>query len=45
MTGSINGVITPDLDMAAPHMQVLLFMLGHGGLVIGCAFAVFGLQL
>lgn len=45
MTGSINGVLTPDLDFDFPHVRFFMFFIGHSGLIVACAFAVFGLRL
>jgi hypothetical integral membrane protein (TIGR02206 family) len=45
MTGSINAVITPDLDVDFPHLYFFIFFIGHAGLIIACCYAVFGLRL
>ena len=45
MAGSIHGIITPDIHEAFPHLTYLTFVIGHGGLVLGVMYAVFGLQL
>lgn len=45
MTGSIHGILTPDLDVTFPHIYFFIFFIGHSGLVIFSIYAVFGLKL
>jgi hypothetical integral membrane protein (TIGR02206 family) len=45
MAGSINGVITPDLQVTFPHIYFFIFFIAHSGLVVGSLYAVLGLQL
>jgi hypothetical integral membrane protein (TIGR02206 family) len=45
ITGSINGLITPDLDSGFPHLRFFMFFTGHCGLIVACTFAIFGLRM
>ncbi|MBM9579427.1 TIGR02206 family membrane protein [Leptospira sp. 201903070] len=45
MSGSINGVITPDLQVTFPHIYFFIFFIAHSGLVIASLYIVFGLRL
>ncbi len=45
MAGSINGVITPDLQVSFPHIYFFIFFIAHSGLVLASAYIVFGLKL
>lgn len=45
MSGSINGVITPDLQVTFPHLYFFIFFIAHSGLVIASLYIVFGLKL
>lgn len=45
MTGSINGVITPDLQVRFGHIYYFIFFIGHSGLVITSLYIVFGMKL
>ncbi|EQA35439.1 TIGR02206 family protein [Leptospira inadai serovar Lyme str. 10] len=45
IAGSINGVVTPDLQVSFPHPYFFIFFIAHSGLVIGALYAVFGLRL
>ncbi|RHX88111.1 TIGR02206 family membrane protein [Leptospira stimsonii] len=45
MSGSINGVITPDLQVTFPHLYFFIFFIAHSGLVIASLYIVFGLRL
>jgi hypothetical integral membrane protein (TIGR02206 family) len=44
MAGSINGIISPDLQVSAPHPYFFIFFIAHSGLVIGSLYLVFGLK-
>ncbi|ULH28907.1 TIGR02206 family membrane protein [Leptospira weilii] len=45
MSGSINGVISPDLQVTFPHIYFFIFFIAHSGLVIASLYLVFGLKL
>ncbi|RHX81358.1 TIGR02206 family membrane protein [Leptospira yasudae] len=45
MSGSINGVVTPDLQVTFPHIYFFIFFIAHSGLVIASLYIVFGLKL
>ncbi|EMY76923.1 TIGR02206 family protein [Leptospira weilii serovar Ranarum str. ICFT] len=45
LSGSINGVITPDLQVTFPHIYFFIFFIAHSGLVIASLYLVFGLKL
>lgn len=45
MAGSINGVITPDLQVSFPHIYFFIFFIAHSGLVLSSLYIVFGLKL
>lgn len=45
MSGSLQGVITPDLETGFPHVYFFVFFINHCGLVISALFLVFGLGL
>lgn len=45
MSGSLQGVITPDLDVSFPHVYFFVFFINHCGLVISAVYLVFGLGL
>jgi hypothetical integral membrane protein (TIGR02206 family) len=45
MAGSVHGIITPDIHEPFPHLTYITFVVGHGGLVLGVFYAVFGLKL
>ncbi|TGL77164.1 TIGR02206 family membrane protein [Leptospira yasudae] len=45
MSGSVNGVITPDLQVTFPHIYFFIFFIAHSGLVIASLYIVFGLKL
>jgi len=44
MSGSIQGVITPDLSTGFPHLYFFIFFIAHSGLVAATMFLVFGLK-
>lgn len=45
LAGSLNGVITPDLQAQFPQFYFFIFWIGHSGLVVAALFVVFGLRL
>ncbi|PKA04190.1 TIGR02206 family membrane protein, partial [Leptospira ellisii] len=45
MSGSVNGVLTPDLSVSFPHPYFFIFFIAHSGLVIASLYVVFGLRL
>lgn len=45
MSGSLQGVITPDLGVGFPHLYFFVFFINHCGLVISSVYLVFGLGL
>jgi hypothetical integral membrane protein (TIGR02206 family) len=45
MAGSINGVISPDLQVSFPHIYFFIFFIAHSGLVLASLYIVFGLKL
>lgn len=44
MAGSVNGVISPDLQVSFPHPYFFIFFIAHSGLVVGSLYLVFGLK-
>lgn len=45
MSGSIQGVITPDLPVQFPHIYFFIFFIAHSGLVVAAAYVVIGMRL
>lgn len=45
LTGSVHGIITPDLQVSFPHIYFFIFFIAHSGLVIASLYSVFGLKL
>lgn len=45
MTGSIHGILTPDLSIDFPDIRFFMFFIGHSSLMISCSYAIFGLRL
>lgn len=45
MTGSLQGVVTPDLQVSFPDVYFFVFFINHCGLVISALYLVFGLGL
>ncbi len=43
--GSIQGVITPDLQVSFPHIYFFIFFIAHSGLVIASLYLIFGLKI
>lgn len=45
MAGSLQGLLTPDLNVSFPHIYFFVFFINHAGLVIAAMFLVFGMRL
>ncbi len=45
MAGSLQGLLTPDLQVTFPHTYFFVFFVNHSGLVIAALFLVFGMRL
>lgn len=45
MTGTLQAVITPDLDTAFPHLVFFQYVVGHTGIVLAALFLVVGLRI
>ncbi|MBI3395521.1 MAG: TIGR02206 family membrane protein [Spirochaetia bacterium] len=45
MAGSLQGVITPDLQVSFPHPYFFIFFINHSGLVIASLFVILGLKI
>ncbi|MBU3700374.1 MAG: TIGR02206 family membrane protein [Candidatus Kapabacteria bacterium] len=45
MTGSVNALITPQLDNSFPEIPFIYFVVGHTGLITAVCAAVFGLNI
>lgn len=45
MMGSINGLITPQLDNPFPEIPYIYFVIGHSGLMIAVTTLVYGLKI
>ena len=45
MTGTLNGLITPDFMGVFPEVPYVSFFIGHAGLIIATSFLVFGMKL
>ncbi|MBW7856922.1 MAG: TIGR02206 family membrane protein [Leptonema sp. (in: Bacteria)] len=45
MTGSIHGILTPDLSIDFPDIRFFMFFIGHSSLMISSSYAIFGLRL
>jgi len=45
MAGSVQGVITPDLQVSYPHVYFFVFFINHSGLTISALYLIFGLKL
>jgi hypothetical integral membrane protein (TIGR02206 family) len=45
MTGTLNGLITPDFNGVFPQVPYMSFFIGHAGLIIATSFLVFGMKL
>lgn len=45
LAGTLNALATPQLEVAFPHYRFFQFFIGHGGIVAGALFAVWGLGM
>ncbi len=45
MTGSVNALITPQLDNPFPEVPFIYFVIGHTGLIAAACMIVFGLGI
>lgn len=45
LTGTLQAVLTPDLDVAFPHLVFFEYVVGHVGIVIAALYLVIGLQI
>lgn len=45
MTGTLQAIITPDLNVGFPHLVFFEFMVGHLGIVLAGLFLVVGLDI
>jgi len=45
LAGTLQAVITPDLDVAFPHLVFFQYVVGHLGIVLAALYLVVGLQV
>jgi hypothetical integral membrane protein (TIGR02206 family) len=45
LAGTLQAVITPDLNVGFPHLVFFQYMVGHLGIVLAALFLVVGLQI
>jgi uncharacterized membrane protein YwaF len=45
MTGSVNALITPQLDNTFPEVPFIYFVIGHTGLITAVCTVVYGLNI
>ncbi len=45
MAGTIQAVVTPDLDVAFPHLVFFEYVIGHLGIVLAAVFLVVGMRI
>ncbi|MFM7770440.1 MAG: TIGR02206 family membrane protein, partial [Bacteroidota bacterium] len=45
MMGSINGLITPQLENPFPEIPYIYFVIGHSGLMIAVSTLVYGIKI
>jgi hypothetical integral membrane protein (TIGR02206 family) len=45
LTGTLQAVITPDLDVGFPHLMFFQYVVGHVAIVTGALFLVIGLRI
>lgn len=45
LAGSLQGIVTPDLDVGFPHLAFFQYVVGHVGIVLAAVFLVFGMGL
>ena len=44
MAGTLQGLLTPDLDVGFPHLVFFEYVVGHAGIVVAALFLVVGLR-
>jgi hypothetical integral membrane protein (TIGR02206 family) len=45
LAGTLQAVVTPDLDVGFPHLVFFQYVVGHLGIVVAAVFLVVGLRL
>jgi hypothetical integral membrane protein (TIGR02206 family) len=45
LAGSLQGVLTPDLNVAFPHLVFFQYVVGHLGIVVAALFLVVGVRI
>ncbi len=45
LAGSVNAILTPDLEVGYPSYAFLQFFVSHGGIVVAALFATWGLGM
>src|SRR5579872_4116294 len=45
LAGTLQAVITPDLDVGFPHLVFFQYMVGHLGIVLAAVFLVIGMDI
>ena len=44
MAGTLQGLLTPDLDVGFPHLVFFEYVVGHSGIVVAALFLVVGMR-
>jgi hypothetical integral membrane protein (TIGR02206 family) len=45
LAGTLQAVVTPDLDVGFPHLVLFQYVVGHLGIVVAAVFLVVGFRL
>ena len=45
LAGTLQGVLTPDLNVAFPHLVFFQYVIGHLGIVVAALFLVVGMRI
>lgn len=45
LAGTLQGLLTPDLDSAFPHLEFFEYVVGHAGIVLAALFLVVGMRI
>lgn len=45
LAGTLQGLVTPDLNVGFPHLAFFQYVVGHAGIVLAACFLVIGLGL
>ncbi len=45
LAGTLQGVLTPDLDVGFPHLVFFQYVVGHTGIVLAALFLVVGMGI